>query len=378
MDTGGQTVSATEFAGLTGISRERLRTWERRFGFPEPVRIAHGPRRYTLADAPRVVAVRRAAEQGVPLPQAIADVAVVPAEPVSPAILAAAAELAPTPIVLVSGPEPLRVVYVNAPLRVARDGIAPGHTLDTLPWFTGSDLERTLHTLFAGTAQTLECRHPSWTGTDGIERSIAYRLPPSPRAAPLLALIGVDRTEEHHALREVSELRHELAVVRDGDQRHERWLALAASLAERFQRDADSTLVATVTSTVARGLGAVDAGIGVYMSGEVALGSSSRGMLGPRMVTVTGYDDLATILHTGVPGWLAAATGRAFGTPPSLHTLAVPIVVVGETLGVLLLVFDEPNELEADARRLLTVISAGLGFTLLRDRLVASGKNGAT
>ncbi|MGB2710218.1 MAG: MerR family transcriptional regulator, partial [Conexibacter sp.] len=70
VDKGGQTVSATAFAELTGISRERLRTWERRFGFPRPVRIGRGPRRYALADAARVVAVRRAAEQGVPLPQA--------------------------------------------------------------------------------------------------------------------------------------------------------------------------------------------------------------------------------------------------------------------------------------------------------------------
>ena len=35
---GGQTVSATRFAALTGVSRERLRTWERRYGFPEPHR----------------------------------------------------------------------------------------------------------------------------------------------------------------------------------------------------------------------------------------------------------------------------------------------------------------------------------------------------
>ena len=53
----GQTVSATRFAELTGVSRERLRTWERRYGFPEP-RGGSGPRRYALADIPRVVAVR--------------------------------------------------------------------------------------------------------------------------------------------------------------------------------------------------------------------------------------------------------------------------------------------------------------------------------
>ncbi|HMI69394.1 MAG TPA: MerR family transcriptional regulator, partial [Solirubrobacteraceae bacterium] len=71
VDRGGQTVSATHFAGLTGVSRERLRTWERRYGFPEPRRVGSGPRRYAIEDVQRVVAVRRAAEAGVPIPHAI-------------------------------------------------------------------------------------------------------------------------------------------------------------------------------------------------------------------------------------------------------------------------------------------------------------------
>src|SRR3954454_2570347 len=64
---GGQTVSATRFAQLTGVSRERLRTWERRYGFPAPLRVGQGPRRYAVDDVARVVAVRQAAGAGVPL-----------------------------------------------------------------------------------------------------------------------------------------------------------------------------------------------------------------------------------------------------------------------------------------------------------------------
>src|SRR4051794_41391765 len=72
VDKGGQTVSATRFAALTGVSRERLRTWERRYGFPAPRRAGGGPRRYELADVGPVVAVRRAAAEGTPLAEAIA------------------------------------------------------------------------------------------------------------------------------------------------------------------------------------------------------------------------------------------------------------------------------------------------------------------
>ena len=53
-----------------------------------------------------------------------------------------------------------------------------------------------------------------------------------------------------------------------------------------------------------------------------------------------------------------------------LHCLAVPIGVVGERLGVLLIVFDELAALDEDIRHVLTVVAAGLGFVVLRDRLV--------
>jgi len=377
VDKGGQTVSATDFAELTGVSRERLRTWERRFDFPRPARIARGPRRYALADAPRVVAVRRAAEQGVPLPRAIADAtsaAVTLA--ISDPTLATIAAVAPIPIVLVSGPEPLRVVYVNAPLQAIDGAIAPGAQLDALPWFMGSDLERTLRTLFAGDTAALECAHPAWSGGSAIERSIAYRVPAGPGEPPGVALVGIDRDEERRARRELGELQQELTRVRVREQRRERWLALAASLAERFQRDAGEALLGTTVDTLVRRLGAVDAGVALYVAGQLALGATSRGLLGPHMVTVTRYDDLAALMQRSAPEWLAPTTASAFGVHAGLHCLAVPIGVVGERLGVLLIVFDELAALDEDIRHVLTVVAAGLGFVVLRDRLVASARGG--
>ncbi len=375
VDKGGQTVSATDFARLTGVSRERLRTWERRYGFPRPARVAQGPRRYAIADAPRVVAVRRSADQGVPLPQAIEDAAAPQAAGISPATLGGVAAASPLPIVLVSGPEPLRILYVNAPERPLPGAVAAGQELDALPWFLGSDLERTLRTLFTGDQRALECSHPAWDGGAASERSLAYRLPGEPGAPPTIALVGLSRGDEQIARRELAARERELEQARVHAESHRRWIALAATLAERFQRDADDALLATVATTLVRGLGAADAGIAVYVAGELALGSSSRQVLGPRMVTVTGYDDLVALMHAGDPAWLASSTGSAFGVPDGLHALAVPVTVVGETLGLLLLVFEEQVELDDDARRMLMVVSAGLGFTLLRDRLIAGARD---
>ncbi|HST42014.1 MAG TPA: MerR family transcriptional regulator [Conexibacter sp.] len=374
MDKGGHTVSATDFANLTGVSRERLRTWERRFDFPRPQRSGAGPRRYAIADAPRVVAVRRAAEQGVPLPRAIAAADFAAAPAVSDATLAAVVAAAPTPALVIAGPEPLRILYANTQLAIFPAADATGHQLDLLPWFAGSELERTLLTLFASDAPALECAHPAWSGGDATARSLVYRLPSQSGEPPAVALVGIDRAQDRRTRRDLIDARGELAQLRRREQRQERWLALAAALAERFQHEAGADVLASTADTLVRRLSAVDAGIAVYMAGELALGSSSRGLLGPRMVTVTGYADLAALMQAGQPGWLSPAAGGAFGTPGGLHSLAVPITVVAETLGVLLLVFDEPTELDDDARQLLTIVSAGLGFTLLRDRLVESSK----
>ncbi len=371
VDKGGHTVSATEFAELTGVSRERLRTWERRFGFPRPARVNEGPRRYSLTDAPRVVAVRRAAEQGVPLPRAIEDASIaVAAADISQATLAATAAVAPIPVVLVTGPEPLRVTYVNGSLQMIDGAVASGARLDALPWFMGSDLERTLHTLFAGDSAALECAHPAWSGSGAIERSIAYRVPSGPGEPPAVALVGIDRDEERRARREVGDLQQELTRVRVREQRRQRWLALAASLAERFQRDTGEALLGATVDTLVRRLGAVDAGVALYVAGQLALGATSRGLLGPHMVTVTRYDDLAALMQRSTPEWLAPTTASAFGVHAGLHCLAVPIGVVGERLGVLLIVFDELAVLDEDIRNVLTVVAAGLGFVVLRDRLV--------
>jgi PAS domain-containing protein len=131
-DRGGQTVSATRFAALTGVSRERLRTWERRYGFPEPHRTDAGPRRYALEDVQRVVAVRRAAEAGVPIPRAIERTRYdeAPAHLASH-IFAALVEHAPVPVAALSGPAPLRVEFVNGALRSLSGAPRSGEELTT-------------------------------------------------------------------------------------------------------------------------------------------------------------------------------------------------------------------------------------------------------
>lgn len=364
-------MSATSFAELTGVSRERLRTWERRYGFPCPERVGRGPRRYAVSDAAPVVAVRRAAEEGVPLPRAIAAArSAVPRRSITARTLAGVAEDLPAPLLLLSGPEPTRIVYVNPALATLPGAPSAGAlATEALPWFDGSDCERTVLELFATDRPATECAHPGWSEPNDLSRSILYRLAPS-RGAPLVAMVQLERPREREVKRALARAERERENLDVRLDRHERWLVAIAELAQLFQRESGPALLQATSETLVRRLPPMDAGVAVYMAGELALGSSSRGMLGPRMVTVSAHPDLATILHERTPGWLDAASAAAFGAEGGVHVLAIPVTVLADTLGALLLVADEPEFIDDEIARLLSVLSASIGFALLRDRLV--------
>ncbi|MES1193641.1 MAG: MerR family transcriptional regulator, partial [Solirubrobacterales bacterium] len=204
VDTDGQTVSATRFSALTGVSRERLRTWERRHGFPEPVRIGSGPRRYPIADAARVVTVRHAVAAGVPLPEAIAAArgATPPATPPA-AAFRATVDGAPVPVALISGPEPLRLIWTNAALRAIEGAPMPG---EILPTIAAHRTGVTIREHFASALPRAEIEHPPWGGSVAgpgsaaiTARSIVYRLATAPDETPLVAIVGVETRGEHEA-----------------------------------------------------------------------------------------------------------------------------------------------------------------------------------
>ena len=390
----GTLVSATRFATMTGVSRERLRTWERRYGFPRPRRVARGPRRYELSDAARVVAVRRAAEQGVPLREAIADTPATAPAGVSASTLQAIPERLPAPVLLVSGPAPIRVEYVNPALAERIGSVVPGTDLaQVAPWLAGSECESALAALFAGGARTCECVHPAWSafatetarsvfGTEtarspvGTEtaRSLLYLLPVEPGRSPLVAMVELDAPDEREVRSELSAVKTDRDRLRTTVDTRDRWVLATAELAALFQHETGPALLHATAETIVRRLPPIDAGVAVYMGGELALGSSTRGLLGPRMVTVTAHADIAAVLRDGAAAWLEPSTAAAFGAPADVVVLAVPVAVVGETLGAVLLVMDEPRPITGEVQTLLTVLSAAIGFALLRERLVEGAR----
>jgi MerR family transcriptional regulator, light-induced transcriptional regulator len=371
VNSGGQTVSATRFAQLTGVSRERLRTWERRHGFPAPQRVAGGPRRYRLRDVARVVTVRRASEDGIPIPEAIARSAVVdPAGAVSPEAFAATVEHAPLPVAALTGPEPLAVVYVNGALATLAGVSGAGPGLDpAVAALAASACGEQLRALFAAAHDEVVCEHPRWDGGRGHGRSIAFRLPVQPGRAPLVVMVGIEADRERALATEVAALQRELATLRERDGRHVRWMDALGRLGAEFQVEAGTAARDSALDTLVRQLNATDAALATYVGGQLAVASSRRGSLGPVMITVTAHPSVGAILRDVSPAWLEPASAQALGVPRGLHVCGVPIVVAGEPLGVVLLLFDEPEEISQDVSRLLSAVSAAVGFALLRDTL---------
>lgn len=58
-------IPITEVERLTGIRQATLRMWEKRYGFPQPLRDRHGDRVYPPVQVERLFAVRRLMDQGL-------------------------------------------------------------------------------------------------------------------------------------------------------------------------------------------------------------------------------------------------------------------------------------------------------------------------
>ena len=362
VDRAGQTVSATRFAELTGTSRERLRAWERRHGFPQPVRHAGGPRRYLLADVPRVVAVRQAAEQGVPIAAAIRRAGAPVQEEVSATAIKGVVELAPVPVALISGPEPLRVEYANSALRRLSPEPEPVAPL-------GGECGAVVRDQLLRDLPPAECDHEAWDGSGAAARSVLYRLPIAAGERPLVAMVGLETRAEREARGTLADRDAELQQLRWRSERHERWLDAIGALAREFQHEPGPDLMASALDVLIRQTGAVDGGLATYLSGSLALSRSRRGLIEAGLITVAAHPQLARALRDAEGIWLEPAVAGLLGVPDGVHAAGIPVMVAGETLGLLVMLFDEPETHDADNRRLLSAISAALGFALLRDRL---------
>ena len=189
-------------------------------------------------------------------------------------------------------------------------------------------------------------------------------------------MVGLEGEGERVARAALAELQREVEELRRRDERHSRWLDALAALAAEFRREP--------------GRVAVDNGLDVVLRHTNArrrrrrllrLGPARDAQLAPRPARVQPDHRRRRIPSSPLPARRRADVARrgrlaALGVPGDLHASAMPIIVAGEPLGLLVFVFAEVEPHDDDNRRLLAAVSAAMGFALLRDRLAAGAARG--
>jgi len=355
------TVSATECARLTGISRERLRTWERRHGFPVPARTAGGRRRYALADVAAMISVRRAVDDGIPVTEAIERVRERRGGAPDAAALAAGLDEAPLPTLVIAGPRPLTIVFANRAARSRGETPATGSELD-------GELAEQVARAFAAREPVRFERSP-WSG-DGVPVACIAAAIDGAGGMALVALYDVETATTQEARAAAAVARAELERLETELAERDAALDLSDEVARALRAYAGVEAIVASVELVLRRLGAVDVALAPYMAGQVVLGRSARGMLGPDMLTVAAHPDLATAVRDGEIATLAPQAAAGLEIPEGLGALVVPATCAGEPLGVLLVVFEGEPALGSGALRALATLGTALGLALMQERLL--------
>src|SRR5689334_8158614 len=65
MSTTGMTLNISAVERETGLSKDVLRMWERRYAFPKPARDDNGERQYSIRDVAKLRAIKRLMDVGM-------------------------------------------------------------------------------------------------------------------------------------------------------------------------------------------------------------------------------------------------------------------------------------------------------------------------
>lgn len=353
------TISASEMSRLTGVERERLRTWERRHGFPIPVRCANNVRRYLAADVRRVSAIAGRSAQGVPLAQAVAEVLAEPEFPAASVSPGAALEELPSPAIAVRGPRPMEVVWRNGAADAAPGAPMVGDDLALDPERIGPAALEVLRRMMAGELTGPQCFEArDWTTPEPHVTTVTAWLLAAPGGVPTAVLAKLPQEPA-----EVAPLR-----PAEGGSSVTPWAQATAAGREALQRSRGLAGLQQALAAAVASLGATDASLALVRGAELRVARSVRGQVPPTTVELSGCEELRSTIHGTEVEWLGLRSGAALRVDPRARTLAVPITVGDLTVGLALFVLRDERELCHVSRELLCGFGAMLGAALERER----------
>ena len=344
------TLSASEFAIVTGMTRDRLRTWERRFGWPSPERAGGGARRYRTEDAARVVAVRRLHEIGVPLDHAIEQRSDPPTGSVGASTWRNLVDELPFGVVLLSGPVPLTVEFANGVLRARPDGPRAGDLLDDVaPWFGGDDAAE-LRDFFTSDARVARVTHPDWAaGLARPAQSLAVQVRQIARSRPLVALIGMDAGGARRSEAARAALRHERGRLHDQDDVQRLWATATRDVAVATATPGMRGLRAGL-HVLRRRLDALDAAVYVVDEGVAGLVTSLRGRFA--QIGEDGPPDDVQLGAVSRCVWLPPQSAAGLGAPDGAGLLLAGAPRGARSHAVIGLAMETAPELTPSGREL--------------------------
>ncbi|MBO9534333.1 MAG: MerR family transcriptional regulator [Solirubrobacteraceae bacterium] len=364
-DTGVVTISAAEMVRLSGVGRERLRTWERRHGFPTPVRCENNVRRYVAEDVRHVIAVSRAVDRGVPLVTAIEQALEAREEEPTLASLGAALDHAPTPAIAVSGPEPLNVIWANGPTQAAPEAPVVGSDLlEAVPTFGAAAKSAIQRLLIGEGAETGIVTHTDWVGTFPVERrSIAWRIPPEASEEAVVVLIQLPEAVGAAGL-----------PVPSVDQAAV-WASATRDARRALQQESGLGSAQRALGELVRGTGGLDAFLATCHHGRLRTATSVRGTMPARTLELPTGCDIISAIGDGQIDWLGESSLRLLGAPSRSQAVLVPVISGGESIGAMVLMFPTELALPDLARELLLTLATTIGTVLQREHHAAAAEH---
>lgn len=365
-DGGVVTISAAEMVRLTGVGRERLRTWERRHDFPQPVRCRNNVRRYPAEDVRHVISVSRAVDQGVPLNEAIEQTLAHRTEETSLGSLGAALDHAPTPAIAISGPEPLTVVWTNGATTAAPEAPQVGSDLvDDLTAF-GPGARAAIQRLLIGEGSEVSVvTHTDWIGTFPAERrSVAWRVPAEMSNEAVVVLVQLP---EGTAARPATSAHGSSAVEQTAV-----WGAAAREARKALQQEPGLASAQRALAELVKGTGGADAFLATFHGGQMRTATSVRGTIPPQMLPLSGDCDVARAIADAEVDWVGQGTLRQLGVPPRMEAIVVPIIAGREAIGGMFLLFPDELPLADVTRELLQSLATTIGAVLQREHHAAA------
>lgn len=328
-------VSLTEVHRYTGMAPERLRTWGRRFGFPQAVDGANGKRGISAEDLPAIIAAGQLIADGLPVADAIAEVRDgVPA--VELQTFEASFGALSVPVVLLGGPHPLQVVWANAAARGAAGAppLPPDPTARTYRAFQRMLID------FDGTAAVVN--HQDWHDPAQRMESLAWTVG-SPAARPPLVL--------------VMGLGNDLGDVPDRPQQSRdhvdaAWATAVGRARRELQRAVPASAASFSLGALVDGSPAEDGFFMLVHDTELRPASSCRGARRAPRVNRSAWRELQHAWDDLEPVWLGRALREELGTSGEA-CLALPLSARGVLKGFAVLEFAGVTEVSPDALELL-------------------------